>query len=330
MPAPGGATRQRTTPRRSGPLGRRIVGAAQSWHQRKSAVFSFQDVSIGDYQRFPPRTDTPTHTYAGGRLISGKMCPGRAPKPGGTARSAQFERQETGSTVADIVRVLALMQRTRHTASATDPARETLKTLPRRNGFTAKSASIAIGPNQAQLHQYVVRDMPNVPGRPDRDELASLLNCNPPKRSATARHRRTHSRTPGWAGFGRRLYIICVLCNMGSSMNCMRFACRPSIWVDRSSSSVRCNAYFPANGRRLNPSNTSHAGDAMGPPRPFSPYPCRPVTRLKHHPVPVRTVARSRLANRLVSQMSRVENPRKCLPNGNSGHLRARKPVSVI
>ena len=49
-------------------------------------------------------------------------------------------------------------------------------------------------------------------------------------------------------------------------------------------------------------------GDAMGPPRAFSPYPCRPVTRLKYHPVPVRTVARTRFANRLVSTMSDAEN----------------------
>ena len=208
-------------------------------------------------------------------------------------------------------------------ARTAGPARGSLSVLPRRNRLTVKIAVIGIGPNSAYLHQYFVRGMPKVPGRSDAGELGSLLNCNPPKRSATAPHRRAHSKTPGWAGFGRRLRIICVLCHMGPSMNCMRFACRPSIWVGRSSSSVRCNAYFPANGRRLNPSNTSHAGDAMGPPRPFSPYPCRPVTRLKHHPVQVRTVARSRPANRLVSLLSRVENPRKCLPNGNSDHLRA-------
>ena len=184
------------------------------------------------------------------------MRPGRALNPGATARSAQFERQETGPAVADIARAIALMQRAWHAARTTGPVRETLNTLPRRNGFTVKSASIAIGPNQAYLHQDLVRGAPKVPGHPGADELASRLHCNPPKRSATAPHRGTHSRTPGWAGFGHRLYIMCVLCRMGPSMKSIRCACRPSIWVDRSSSSARCPAFFPANdGARSRPTH---------------------------------------------------------------------------
>ena len=140
------------------------------------------------------------------------------------------------------------------------------------------------------------------------------------------RHRSTPRnalKDTGLGGVRASPIYMCVLCHMGPSMNCMRFACRPSIGVDRSSSSVRCNAIFPANGRRLKPSSTSHAGNAMRPLNAFSPYPGWPVTRLKYHPVPVRTVARTRFANRLVSTMSDAENLLKCLPNHNSGHLRA-------
>ena len=56
------------------------------------------------------------------------------------------------------------MQRARHAARAAGPARETLNTLPSRNGVTAYGASIAIGPSQAYLHQDLVRGVPKIPG----------------------------------------------------------------------------------------------------------------------------------------------------------------------
>ena len=89
-----------------------------------------------------------------------------------------------------------------------------------------------------------------------------------------------HGSTPpnalkdtGLGGLRASPMYMCVLCHTGPSMNCMRLVCRRSIWVGRSSSSVRCNALFPANARRPKPSSTSHAGDAYlfrgCPNRPF-------------------------------------------------------------
>ena len=59
-----------------------------------------------------------------------------------------------------------------------DPVRDTLRTLLRRNGHTMKSASVAIGRNQAYLYQYLSRGLPKVLKHRDAEALARLLNCN--------------------------------------------------------------------------------------------------------------------------------------------------------
>ena len=57
-----------------------------------------------------------------------------------------------------------------------DPVRDTLRTLLRRNGHSMKSASVAIGRNQAYLYQYLSRGLPKVLKHRDAEALARLLN----------------------------------------------------------------------------------------------------------------------------------------------------------
>ena len=71
------------------------------------------------------------------------------------------------------------MDRSDRAARPSDPVRDTLRVLLRRNGFTMKSASLAIGRNQAYLHQYLERGMPRVLRPRDSEALAKLLHCNP-------------------------------------------------------------------------------------------------------------------------------------------------------
>ena len=60
-----------------------------------------------------------------------------------------------------------------------DPIRDRLRELLRRNDLTMKSASTAIGRNQAYLHQYLTRDNPRVLGYRDSEALAKILRCDP-------------------------------------------------------------------------------------------------------------------------------------------------------
>ena len=97
-----------------------------------------------------------------------------------------------------------------------DPIRDRLRELLRRNDLTMKSASAAIGRNPAYLHQYLTRDNPRVLGYRDSEALAKILRCDPdelrhptvpPRRPPKRRRRRPPSGcSGGWRarGGGRR------------------------------------------------------------------------------------------------------------------------------
>lgn len=79
-----------------------------------------------------------------------------------------------------------------------DPIRDRLRELLRRNDLTMKSASTAIGRNHAYLHQYLTHNNPRVLGYRDSEALAKILRCDPdelrhptvPPRRAPKRKRR--------------------------------------------------------------------------------------------------------------------------------------------
>ena len=245
------------------------------------------------------------------------MCPGRAPKPGATARSAQFERQETGSTVGEIPSALILMQRAR----AAGPARETLKVLPRHNGFTVKSASSAIGPTRRICTKTSSAACPGfraVPA-PARSRAACIAI---PRSDPLPLH--TAERTQGHLARRASGVAYIYMCVMPyGSVHEVHALCLPT--VDRGRPFIVERTLLRVlSGEWTAPEVIQHItrrgrdGTAQG----DLTVSRLAVTRLKYHPVPVRTVARTRFANRLVSTMRDAENLRKCLPNHNSGHLR--------
>ena len=87
----------------------------------------------------------------------------------------------------------------------TDPFRERLRDLLRRNDFSMKRASTAIGRNPAYLHQYLTRKAPRVLGQRDTEALAKLLHCDaeelrhptvPPPKPAKRQRRRPRAGVP--------------------------------------------------------------------------------------------------------------------------------------
>ena len=87
----------------------------------------------------------------------------------------------------------------------TDPFRERLRDLLRRNDFSMKRASTAIGRNPAYLHQYLTREQPRVLGQRDTEALAKLLHCKPeelrhptipPRKRARRQRRRPPAGVP--------------------------------------------------------------------------------------------------------------------------------------
>ena len=87
----------------------------------------------------------------------------------------------------------------------TDPFRERLRELLRRNELSMKRASTGIGRNPAYLHQYLTREQPRVLGQRDTEALAKLLHCNPeelrhptvpPRKRAKRQRRRPPAGVP--------------------------------------------------------------------------------------------------------------------------------------
>ena len=86
-----------------------------------------------------------------------------------------------------------------------DPFRDRLRELLRRNDLSMKRASAAIGRNPAYLQQYLTRKAPRVLGQRDTDALAKLLHCKPeelrhptvpPRKRAKRQRRRPPAGVP--------------------------------------------------------------------------------------------------------------------------------------